>query len=535
MNRRDFFKLTAAGAACTTVAMLSAREKAYAAPSDKNFFNPKSIKDGNFINLEGYEAILAGYPVSWWDKHYGLPLHIHYAPQIKSNVKAFRNVFDELYPKGEIRFAAKANPHPEVFKMVVQENEGIDVASPNEAEGALIAGADPRHLDVNGNTKTDDFIRMAMSKDMVIISDSLEEFVLISELAKKDGRKPRVLQRLSGFSMTNVTAAGSFTCGVWTKFGMNIKDINQFFAKLDKYPHIDFQGFHVHIGSPIATLDPYKTVAAKLVEFSKALQERGRKCKMINLGGGYPINYVNEAQWDQMLGRIKQGYEAYNNGDKSKLWVWENGPGGFQDELTGKIDLENWTGERFYSKFPKDKMMAEVLKSTLSVDGKSIPFLKALKELGEPTVVIEPGRSVAEDSGVTISKVGHLKKVDGIHDLIALEAGVVNFADAMEHEVPMNRWALATGLKRKDMHPFNAFLAGQLCFTGDMPSKYKVELARKPERGDVLLTRDTGAYDPHFYAANTNAFPRPARVLVLEDGSIEFIKTRDTLKEIYSL
>lgn len=533
MDRRDFIKLTATGAAYTTVAMLGARN-AIASPPDHGTFNPESLANGQFINMDGDEAVICGYPVSWWDKHYGLPLHVHYGPQIKSNARAFRRVFNERYPKGEIRFAAKANPHPAVFRLVVDEDEGIDVASPNEAKGALMAGADPRHLDVNGNAKTDDFIRMAIAKDMVIISDSMEEFALIGRLAREDNRKPRVLQRLSGFSMTNVTAAGSFTCGVWTKFGLNIKDIDAFFVMLDKHPHVDFQGFHVHIGSPIATLEPYQTVAAKLVEFSMALKERGRPCKMLNLGGGYPVNYVDKAQWGEILDRIKTGYQSYNT-DPSKLWVWENGAGGFRDELTGKLDFDNWTGERFYSDYPKEKMLEAILTSDIRVNGKSMRFDKALMALGEPTLVIEPGRSLAEDSGVTLSRVGHVKKIDGIHDLVALEAGVVSFGDALEHEVPMNRWALATGLKTKAAEPFNAFIAGQLCFTGDMPSRYKLGFARKPERGDVLLTHDTGAYDPQFYAANTNAFARPARVLVLADGSVEFIKTRDTLEEIYSL
>lgn len=532
MHRRDFIKLTAAGAACTTVAMAGARH-AVAAPADKKAFRPSAVANGEFINLDGDEAVICGYPVSWWDQHYGLPLHIFHAPRIQDNVKAFRRVFAERYPKGEIRFAAKANPHPSIFKLMVEENEGIDVASPNEAEGALLAGADPRHLDVNGNTKTDAFIRLAIAKDMVLISDSLEEFQLIGQLAKEAGRKPRVLQRLSGFSMTNVTAAGSFTCGQWTKFGMNIRDIDALFAMLDRFPDVDFQGFHVHIGSPIATLDPYLTVAAKMVEFSMALKERGRPCKMFNLGGGYPVNYVNKAQWTELLDRIRTGYLAYET-DPSKLWVWENGAGGFQDELTGKIDLEHWSGERFYSDYPKEQMLDAVLTSEIPVNGKAMRLDKALEALGSPTLVVEPGRSIAEDSGITLSRVGHVKKVDGIHDLIALEAGVVNFADAMEHEVPMNRWSLATGLAKKG-DPCNAFLAGQLCFTGDMPSRYKIPFARRPERGDVLMTHDTGAYDPHFYAANTNAFPRPARVLVSEDGSVEFIKTRDTLEEIYSL
>lgn len=68
-----------------------------------------------------------------------------------------------------------------------------------------------------------------------------------------------------------------------------------------------------------------------------------------------------------------------------------------------------------------------------------------------------------------------------------------------------------------------------------MPSRYKIQFQRKPERGDVLLTLDTGAYSPHFYVANTNAFPRPPRVLVQEDGSVEYLKKRDTFEEIYSI
>lgn len=541
IDRRDFIKWTAAGMSGSTLGLLAtgtnsrAAETVRAVPPDRSAFDADAVRDGHFINLEGDEAVLCGYPVSWWDRNCGLPLHLHFAPVIRENTRAFRRVFDALYPKSEIRFAAKANPHPAVFRIVVEEGEGIDVASPNEAEGALLAGADPRHVDVNGNAKTDDFLRMAIAKDMVIISDSLAEMRLIQRLAKEAGRKPRVLQRLSGFKMKNVTAAGSFTCGVWTKFGMNIEDIGDLFAELDRCPDIDFQGFHVHIGSPIATLDPYRTVAGKMIEFSRALIEKGRPCRMINLGGGYPVNYVSEEQWGEILGKIRTGYEAAKKGDESKLWVWDDSAAGFQDELTGKITMDQWVGERFFSPYPKARMLEAVLKSDISVNGSDVPFLKALAGIGEPTFVIEPGRSMVEDCGVTISRVGQVKKIAGIHDLIALEAGVVNFGDAMEREVPMNRWGLATGLRQPKDGPFNTFIAGHLCFTGDMPSRYKIPFERKVERGDIVFTRDTGAYDPQFYTANTNAFARPARILVSDNGSIEFLKTRDTLEEIYSL
>jgi diaminopimelate decarboxylase len=533
MDRRNFIKLTALGTAGAATILSS--KQAAAAAKDSAAFQPGSVEGLNFVNLNGSEAVIAGYPVSWWAKNYDLPVHIHYAPAIAANTKAFRKVFEERYPKAEIRFAAKANPHPAVFKTVVDAGEGVDVASEYEAKGALKAGADPIHMDANGNAKTDDFLRLAIGKNMLIISDSPEEFQLIAQLSKEMNAKPRVMQRLSGFSLGNVTQASSFTAGSWTKFGLNIKNFNDFLPLIDKFPDLDFQGFHVHIGSPIATLEPYQIVAAKMIEYSQALAERKLQCKMLNIGGGFPVNYLDKQQWNTMLDRIREGYKAAKNGDFSKTWAWDNSAGGFQDEQTGEVDLENWTGERFYSDFPKDKMLDALLASDISVNGKSVAFVKALKDLGEPTLVIEPGRSIAEDTGVTLSRTQILKKVDGIHDLVAMDIGVVNLAESLEHTIPMNRWALATGRDRKDPSPFETFIAGHLCFTGDMPSRYKVQLPRKPERGDVLMTWDTGAYAPHFYAANTNAFPRPARLLVHADGSMEYLKTRDTLEEVYSM
>lgn len=502
---------------------------------DSDAFLPQAALGNNFVDLTGEDAVIAGYPLSWWDSKFGLPLHISYGPAITANVKSFRKVLEARYPNAEIRFAGKANPHPLIFKLVADAGEGVDVASEYEAKAALLAGVDAKHMDANGNAKTEDFIRLAISKNMLIISDSVEDFLTIARIAKDMNVKPRVIQRLAGFSLGKVTQASTFTAGAWTKFGLNIKDFNDFLPLIGKHPELDFQGFHVHIGSPIATLDPYQVVAGKMVEYSQALNERGHKCKMLNIGGGFPVNYVDKEQWAWILNRIQQGYEAAKAGDQSKLWAWDESAGGFQDEQTGVIDFANWTGERFYSDYPKAEMLDAVLASDISVNGSSVSFVKALKDLGEPILVIEPGRSIAEDTGVTLSRVSQLKKIDGVHDLVALEIGVVNMGDALEHAIPMNRWALASGANKKDSEPYEAFIAGQLCFTGDMPSRYKIRFQRKPERGDVMLTFDTGAYSPHFYVANTNAFPRPPRVLVQEDGSVEYLKKRDTFEEIYSI
>jgi diaminopimelate decarboxylase len=196
-----------------------------------------------------------------------------------------------------------------------------------------------------------------------------------------------------------------------------------------------------------------------------------------------------------------------------------------------RVHLDRWTGERFYTEYPKEKMLEALLTGEVIVNGKKLNTVKALKELGEPVLTIEPGRSVVEDSGVTLAKVGIVKKVATHHNLVNLEMGVTNHGESLI-EKPVKKWEIVTDYHKKDPHPFEAFVGGNLCFSGDMISKYKVFLQRKPKRGDVVLIHNTGAYTSSLLTANSNCFPRPARVLVYEDGSTAVIKKRDTYEEI---
>lgn len=186
-----------------------------------------------------------------------------------------------------------------------------------------------------------------------------------------------------------------------------------------------------------------------------------------------------------------------------------------------------------YSDYPREQMLEEVLTGSISVNGQHMPVKKALHELGDPKLVIEPGRSIAEDSGITLVQVSHVRTVAEHHYLTTVEANVTNFATAMLLP-PVNHWTVLNDPFKTDDEPFETFIAGNLCYSGDIISKYKVFLQRKPERGDILGCYHTGAYDPSFFAANTNSFPRPTRVLADEDEVIAVIKKRDTFEEIFS-
>jgi diaminopimelate decarboxylase len=89
--------------------------------------------------------------------------------------------------------------------------------------------------------------------------------------------------------------------------------------------------------------------------------------------------------------------------------------------------------------------------------------------------------------------------------------------------------------KKLAAKPYECFIAGNLCFSGDMLSKYKIPLQRKPKYKETLITFDTGGTGQHFVAANPNSFPRTPRILIKTDGTLTIVRKRDTYEDIFCL
>ena len=489
------------------------------------------VGHGSFMDASGDELLFGGRPLSWWVRSFGLPLHLTYAPDIRASIEAFQNVLNEHYPAGEIRLAGKAATYPAVFRIAAEAGIGIDVASPYEARCALDAGVPPDRLDLNGNANDDDLLNLAIARDMLIVVDGIAELERVAVLAASQGRKPRAVLRLTGFSLGNVTASAIFTAGEWSKFGISLNDIPPLLPRLRDMP-VRVLGFHTHIGSQITDLAAYQLVLGKLLEFGAMLEQAGHEFEIVNIGGGYPVSYVSEEEWADFTSRIRDGYIAASSGDTSKVFLWDNRPGEFELDADG-IPGTTWQGESFYAALPKEKMLEALLVGDVTVDGRTVRAKAALAAAGTPALVVEPGRSIVSDSTVTLARVAFLKTVAGGHNLISLDLGVVNYGEALV-ALPARSWALASAPKRRDPQPFETFVAGNLCFAADMLSRTKVTLQRQPVRGDIVLIPSTGAYNPTFFASNANSFPRPARILLDETGAWSYLKQADTYDGIFS-
>jgi diaminopimelate decarboxylase len=477
-------------------------------------------------------------------QRFGLPLHLYDARRIAGNLRAFQSIFQETGIKGQVCYAVKACGFSEILKVASRTGAGADVASEYELAAALEAGIAPNALVIHGNAKSDAYLERAVALEALIAANHHTELDRIEGEAKRQRKAAPVLLRLSGFELAPVTAEGIFTAGVWCKFGEPVAEVPSLLKALGKWPHVDLIGFHVHIGSQITEVEPYREVLGVMAELALLYRQVVRRPVLVlDLGGGLPISYVDRRAWNRLLKEIPKNHLKFHsrpvppftreregldsgfrrNDDQRhsqevRPVTWEGMTGGFKpDPKTEKMDWKRWVGEKFYTPDPKEKMLDRLLRGKVPFQGKEERVKKVLERIGRPRLIVEPGRAIVGDAGITLARVVDMYLVAGEHPLVTLDLGIVNHGTGLL-EPDLYTWTLANVIERKDRRLFKAFVAGRLCFSGDLLSRYLVSFPRRPVRGDIAVIEKTGAYAPTFFASRANGFPIPASVLLQSRG-----------------
>lgn len=220
------------------------------------------------------------------------------------------------------------------------------------------------------------------------------------------------------------------------------------------------------------------------------------------------------------------------NGDLSKVFMWENKLGGFSVDAAGQP--REWVGEVFYAPFPKEQIVERLLAGNVTVDGQNLGTVEALRAAGEPRLIIEPGRAVIGEAGVTLAKIEFLKTLSNGHNLVSTDLNSQLFREGRARLLS-SLWNFTEDIRRKDATNFQAFVAGNLCFWDDILSDAKIEFSRRPRRGEIMMISATGAYSANVAASTANSFPRPNRLLIEDSGEVVEIKRADSYEQIYSL
>ena len=199
--------------------------------------------------------------------------------------RAFRGL-DHL-----VCYAIKANSNQAVIKTLAEAGAGMDVVSEGEIRRALAAGVAPERIVFAGVGKTREEMAFALGEGIRLFNvESEPELELLSELAHGLGVTAEIALRVNP-DVDPKTHRKIATGKAETKFGVPYADAPRLYAKARKLTGIRASGVHMHIGSQITDLAPFRRAFALMRELVGALRGDGHSITHVDLGGGLGVPY----------------------------------------------------------------------------------------------------------------------------------------------------------------------------------------------------------------------------------------------------
>ncbi len=217
------------------------------------------------------------------------PFYIYSENQIAFNFLKFSNTFKKTNPL--ICFAAKSNSNLSILKTLGRLGSGADVVSGGELLKALKAGIKPNKIVFSGVGKTEEELKIAINKKILLINcESESEAILVNKLAKKLGKKVSIGFRLNP-NVDAKTHKNISTGKAENKFGLSIKNFKIFLKIIKSFRNIKLEALSVHIGSQILSDKPFRKT---LNVMSNLIRDLNLNLKYVDLGGGFGINYADK-------------------------------------------------------------------------------------------------------------------------------------------------------------------------------------------------------------------------------------------------
>ena len=203
-------------------------------------------------------------------KKYKTPFYCYSLSQLKDNYYALNKAFKAVKPI--ICFSVKSNSNLTLLRELKKMGSGADVVSIGELLKATKVGINPKKIVFSGVGKTEEEIKMAIKKKVLLINvESENEINLINKISKKISKKISIGIRLNP-NITGKTHKKISTGGKDEKFGLTYTDFINLCKKIRKMKNLNLQGMSVHIGSQITSVDPFKKVLSiikKIIDKTK--------------------------------------------------------------------------------------------------------------------------------------------------------------------------------------------------------------------------------------------------------------------------
>ncbi len=453
----------------------------------------------NFLVINNNQLYIDGVSTIDLAKQFGTPLFVFSEARIKHNIDRLKEVKDVIDCKLKVCYAAKANSNMAILRAVKDAGSDLEVNSGGELFKAIEIGFEPSQIIFNGTSKTEQELEEAIVFGIYAIQvDSLYELELIEKVSRHVGKRANVSLRIVP-EIETATHAGLKTAMNSSKFGMTFDDALIAFNRWKSDDeHLNICGLHLHVGSQTPNEEPYTTALMFLVEkLREAANKTGHKLSHLNLGGGFPVNYLRD------------------------------------NSLADSMNTEN--AELFASDFTP--------KSALNAAWKSIAEDEN-QDLKDLTLLLEPGRSVIADAGICLTTVRNIKSRESRVESreqktdrwILTDAG---FNILLSMETYKWYYHLISALRANEPHETPYKVAGPLCDGGDVYFDIEGEgrlpdyrlLPENVEPNEVLALLNCGAYSIA-QMFQYNARQLPCVILIKQNGEVQEIRRRDSYQDL---
>ncbi|MCR4802379.1 MAG: diaminopimelate decarboxylase [Lachnospiraceae bacterium] len=393
-------------------------------------------------------------------KEYGTALYVMSYTEIMNRINELKEQFTDKYENTRIAYASKAFCTEGMYEILKKAGACIDVVSGGELYTARKVGFPAERVEFNGNNKLQKEIDLAVEYGVGrIILDGLQEIPLIENACKKFGKKMNIMIRITP-GVAASTHDYIVTGKKDSKFGIPLE--RDIFLPIVKQvidsEYLNFTGLHMHIGSQLFENDAFLKALNVLMDWAAIIKkEFNADVKEVNFGGGYGVTYTDE--------------------------------------------------ERMPYSFFMDPMM-ELLQ-------------KRADEIGieRPAAVIEPGRSVVAEAGISLYTVGQIKEIPGVRKYVSIDGGM---GDNIRVALYQAEYKGIVANKANEATSEKVTLCGKYCESGDILINDMLVPA-SIEMGDIIALFSTGAYG-YAMASNYNNNPIPGVVMVKEGKSAWMVK-----------
>ena len=433
-------------------------------------FNGSDIFPKNTIINKNNNISINGVDLKELVEEFGTPLYVYDEETIIDTINDFQESFTSEIPNSIISYSTKAFSNPYILKLLDNHNMSIDVVTGGELAVAKYIDFSPKKINFHGNNKSIEELRDAVKyKINHITIDSFNEISNLEDITKDLNVSQDIMIRVSP-SIDPHTHLLTTTGVLDSKFGFSIEtgDAEKAIKKLMKIDSLNLQGLHFHLGSPIFELKPFSDAIEYVYNFASEMRKKYNfDMKEFSPGGGFAIGYLSN------------------------------------------------------KKPPKIKEYAKAISD-------SIKEACDIYDFNIPKVTLEPGRALIGRSGVSIYKVGSIKKIPGVRNYISVDGGM---GDNIRPALYGSEYSVFSVTKTNlEKNLLKSTVSGKFCESGDILARDV--MLPNPEIDDLLVLPASGAYNLAM-ASNYNMQTRPAVVMIKNQEPL-LIKRRETYDDLLS-